>query len=122
MAIGSAKLCGIQLVENFNYPYSAATPVDFWNRWHMSLSRWIRDYLFFPLAGNRPTLGSMLRAAVGGDDFVRLVARGRLDVRAVGLLSWPVDLRNAHSSNSNESRKELRNRQHRDRRAEPGRF
>ncbi len=64
MAIGSAKLCGIQLVENFNYPYSAANPVDFWNRWHMSLSRWIRDYLFFPLAGNRPTLGSMLRAAV----------------------------------------------------------
>jgi D-alanyl-lipoteichoic acid acyltransferase DltB (MBOAT superfamily) len=64
MAIGSAKLCGIQLVENFNYPYSAATPVEFWNRWHMSLSRWIRDYLFFPLAGNRPTLRSMLRAAV----------------------------------------------------------
>ncbi len=64
MAIGSAKLCGIQLVQNFNYPYSAATPVEFWNRWHMSLSRWIRDYLFFPLAGNRPTLGSMLRAAL----------------------------------------------------------
>jgi D-alanyl-lipoteichoic acid acyltransferase DltB (MBOAT superfamily) len=64
MAIGSAKLCGIQLVENFNYPYSATNPVDFWNRWHMSLSRWIRDYLFFPLAGNRPTLGSMLRAAL----------------------------------------------------------
>ena len=49
MAIGSAKLCGIQLVDNFNYPYSATSPVDFWNRWHMSLSRWIRDYLFFPL-------------------------------------------------------------------------
>jgi alginate O-acetyltransferase complex protein AlgI len=64
MALGSAKLCGIQLVENFNYPYSAANPVDFWNRWHMSLSRWIRDYLFFPLAGNRPTLASMLKAAV----------------------------------------------------------
>jgi len=64
IAIGSAKLCGIQLVENFNYPYSASNPVEFWNRWHMSLSRWIRDYLFFPLAGNRPTLGSMLWAAV----------------------------------------------------------
>lgn len=64
MAQGSAKLFGIQLVENFNYPYSAANPVDFWNRWHMSLSRWIRDYLFFPLAGNRPTLRSMLTAAL----------------------------------------------------------
>ena len=63
MAIGSAKLCGIQLVENFNYPYSATSPVDFWNRWHMSLSRWIRDYLFFPLLGKSATLGAMCRAA-----------------------------------------------------------
>jgi alginate O-acetyltransferase complex protein AlgI len=64
MAIGSAKLLGIQLVENFDYPYSAKSPVEFWNRWHMSLSRWIRDYLFFPLAGNRPSLSSMCRAAI----------------------------------------------------------
>ena len=64
MAIGSAKLCGIQLVDNFNYPYSATSPVDFWNRWHMSLSRWIRDYLFFPLLGKKATLGAMCRAAL----------------------------------------------------------
>lgn len=64
MAIGSAKLCGIQLVDNFNYPYSAISPVDFWNRWHMSLSRWIRDYLFFPLLGKKATLGAMCRAAL----------------------------------------------------------
>ena len=64
MAIGSAKLCGIQLVDNFNYPYSATSPVDFWNRWHMSLSRWIRDYLFFPLLGKSATLGAMCRAAL----------------------------------------------------------
>jgi alginate O-acetyltransferase complex protein AlgI len=64
MAIGSAQLCGIQLVDNFNYPYSATSPVDFWNRWHMSLSRWIRDYLFFPLLGKKATLGAMCRAAL----------------------------------------------------------
>ncbi len=64
MAIGSARLCGIQLVDNFNYPYSATSPVDFWNRWHMSLSRWIRDYLFFPLLGKKATLGAMCRAAL----------------------------------------------------------
>lgn len=64
MAIGSAKLCGIQLVDNFNYPYSSTSPVDFWNRWHMSLSRWIRDYLFFPLLGKKATLGAMCRAAL----------------------------------------------------------
>jgi D-alanyl-lipoteichoic acid acyltransferase DltB (MBOAT superfamily) len=64
MAIGSARLCGIQLVDNFNYPYSSTSPVDFWNRWHMSLSRWIRDYLFFPLLGKKATLGAMCRAAL----------------------------------------------------------
>lgn len=49
MAIGAAKLIGIDLPENFNFPYHALNPVDFWKRWHMTLSRWIRDYLFFPL-------------------------------------------------------------------------
>jgi len=49
MAIGAAKLIGISLPENFNAPYHAASPVDFWSRWHMTLSRWIRDYVFFPL-------------------------------------------------------------------------
>ena len=49
MAIGAAKMIGIALPENFNSPYHAANPVDFWSRWHMTLSRWIRDYVFFPL-------------------------------------------------------------------------
>lgn len=48
MAIGAAQLVGITLPENFRYPYHAANPSDFWSRWHMTLSRWIRDYLFFP--------------------------------------------------------------------------
>jgi len=49
MAIGAAQLIGITLPENFRFPYHAANPADFWSRWHMTLSRWIRDYVFFPL-------------------------------------------------------------------------
>jgi D-alanyl-lipoteichoic acid acyltransferase DltB (MBOAT superfamily) len=64
IAIGSARLFGIELVENFDHPYVANSPSSFWNRWHMSLSRWIRDYVFFPLVGKKATLASMCRAAV----------------------------------------------------------
>jgi len=49
IAVGVARLLGVTLPENFRYPYHAATPPDFWARWHMTLSRWIRDYLFFPI-------------------------------------------------------------------------
>jgi alginate O-acetyltransferase complex protein AlgI len=49
MAIGAAQLIGITLPENFRFPYHAGSPSDFWSRWHMTLSRWIRDYVFFPL-------------------------------------------------------------------------
>jgi len=49
MAIGAAQLIGITLPENFRFPYHAKNPSDFWTRWHMTLSRWIRDYLFFPI-------------------------------------------------------------------------
>ncbi len=49
MAIGTAQLLGVTLPENFHQPYHAATPAEFWARWHMTLSRWIRDYLFFPV-------------------------------------------------------------------------
>ena len=53
MAIGLAKLFGIDFLENFNYPYSAGSVTDFWRRWHISLSSWFRDYLYIPLGGNR---------------------------------------------------------------------
>jgi alginate O-acetyltransferase complex protein AlgI len=65
IAIGSARLLGIKLVDNFNHPYIASSPPDFWNRWHMSLSRWIRDYAFYPLVGKKQTRGSLIRAALG---------------------------------------------------------
>ncbi len=53
MAIGLAKLFGIDFRENFNYPYAARSITDFWRRWHISLSTWFRDYLYIPLGGNR---------------------------------------------------------------------
>jgi len=56
IAIGSARLFGIRLRENFDDPYLSSTPAEFWTRWHMSLSSWIRDYLFFPLATMRRSL------------------------------------------------------------------
>ena len=53
MAIGSAHLLGFKLTQNFNMPYLAANVSEFWRRWHISLSTWLRDYLFIPLGGSR---------------------------------------------------------------------
>ncbi|GAA1237718.1 MBOAT family protein [Prauserella halophila] len=53
MAIGLGRMLGFRLPENFARPYSAVTVTDFWRRWHMSLSRWFRDYVYIPLGGNR---------------------------------------------------------------------
>ena len=51
IAIGSARLLGIHFPENFNWPYLATSPREFWRRWHITLSSWIRDYLYLPLSG-----------------------------------------------------------------------
>ena len=51
IAIGCAKLMGITFPENFDFPYLASSFKDFWKRWHISLSSWIRDYLYLPLLG-----------------------------------------------------------------------
>ena len=53
IAIGVAKLFGINLMTNFNRPYFSASVSEFWNRWHISLSTWFRDYVYKPLGGNR---------------------------------------------------------------------
>ncbi len=53
IAIGAAKMMGFSLRENFNTPYLATGIRDFWDRWHMSLTGWFRDYLYFPLGGSR---------------------------------------------------------------------
>jgi len=53
MAIGLARMLGFRLRENFNSPYISQSLTEFWQRWHMSLTSWIRDYLYIPLGGNR---------------------------------------------------------------------
>lgn len=55
IARGLAALMGIDLMVNFNHPYAATSPRDFWRRWHISLSTWLRDYLYIPLGGSRGT-------------------------------------------------------------------
>ena len=53
IAIGSALLFGIRLPENFNRPYVATSVAEFWRRWHITLSNWVRDYIYYPLGGSR---------------------------------------------------------------------
>ncbi len=53
IARGTARLLGIELMQNFNHPYLATSPADFWRRWHISLSSWLRDFIYIPLGGNR---------------------------------------------------------------------
>lgn len=57
MAIGMGKMFGFRFPENFDFPYSARSAREFWKRWHMTLSRWFRDYLYIPLGGNRRSTG-----------------------------------------------------------------
>ena len=53
MAIGIGEMFGIHCSENFDYPYMTKSISEFWRRWHISLSSWFRDYVYFPLGGSR---------------------------------------------------------------------
>lgn len=57
MALGTATLLGIDLPVNFNLPYMSTNPSEFWNRWHISLSSWLKEYVYIPLGGNRKGTG-----------------------------------------------------------------
>ncbi|MEK6798834.1 MAG: MBOAT family protein [Planctomycetota bacterium] len=61
VAIGTGELLGLRFCENFDRPYLAATPSEFWRRWHVSLSTWLRDYLYVPLGGSWGSTGRTLR-------------------------------------------------------------
>jgi alginate O-acetyltransferase complex protein AlgI len=54
IAIGTAQIMGFRLSRNFNHPFLSDSMAEYWKRWHISLSTWMRDYIFFPLCGNRP--------------------------------------------------------------------
>ncbi|WP_321417443.1 MBOAT family O-acyltransferase [uncultured Desulfobacter sp.] len=64
IAIGLGKLFGLELPINFKYPYTSKNPSEFWRKWHISLSTWFRDYLYFPLGGNRGTKTLRLRNVI----------------------------------------------------------
>ena len=83
IAIGSALLVGIRLRENFRSPFGATSPSDFWGRWHMSLSSWTRDYVFFPLATRRRSFGWRLLAVI-----VAMVVFGAWHSLAATFLLW----------------------------------
>lgn len=61
IAIGSARLFGINLMRNFNVPYFSRSIPEFWRRWHISLMTWFRDYIYFPLGGSRCSRGKVIR-------------------------------------------------------------
>lgn len=66
IARGAARLFGFETSENFNHPYLSLTPTDFWNRWHITLSTWLRDYIFFPIRR------ALMRSRVPKGDDIRL--------------------------------------------------
>ena len=61
MAIGLGAMFGFRFEENFRYPYISRSFTEFWNRWHISLGRWFRDYVYFPMGGSRVSKGRLLR-------------------------------------------------------------
>jgi D-alanyl-lipoteichoic acid acyltransferase DltB (MBOAT superfamily) len=82
IAIGSARLMGIRFPENFNFPYMANSPREFWKRWHISLSSWIRDYLYLPLTGER-----VLDRSTGGLGAAAKTPRTGRQTRAL-FITW----------------------------------
>ena len=84
MALGAALMLNIRLPINFDSPYRSADIQEFWRRWHMTLSRFLRDYVYIPLGGNRGSEARMLRALRGHVRARRLLARRRVDLRDLG--------------------------------------
>jgi alginate O-acetyltransferase complex protein AlgI len=76
IAIGLARMLGVRLPENFNWPYAATSIQEFWRRWHISLSSWIRDYVYIPLGGSRHGLA-------------RKIANGLVAFALIGLWHGP---------------------------------
>jgi D-alanyl-lipoteichoic acid acyltransferase DltB (MBOAT superfamily) len=83
-AIGVALCLGFVLPQNFNYPYAAIGFSDFWKRWHITLSAWLRDYLYIPLGGNKNGAIEDVHGLDAHHAPRRIVARRQLDVRGLG--------------------------------------
>ncbi len=85
IAIGSGYLFGITIPENFNWPYASRDIAEFWRRWHISLSSWIRDYVYIPLGGSR---GSALRTSM--NLLLAFAVSGLWHGAAYNFLAWGV--------------------------------
>jgi alginate O-acetyltransferase complex protein AlgI len=83
MGRGAARMLGIHLPENFLSPYFARSPSDFWRRWHITLSRWIRDYIYIPLGGSRGSVARGVFVAV-----VTFVLSGLWHGAAITFVLW----------------------------------
>ena len=92
MAIGISLMFGIFLPLNFNSPYKATSIIDFWRRWHMTLSQFLRDYLYIPLGGNRHGRTAALRQPDGHHGARRPLARRGLDICRLGRAAWRLPL------------------------------
>src|SRR5262245_1601463 len=89
MAVGLARMFGFELPVNFYSPYKASSIIDFWWRWHITLSRFLRDYLYIPLGGNRHGPREEVPQSRRGHAARRVVAWRQLDVRDLGRCAWP---------------------------------
>lgn len=83
MAIGAAWLLGFDFCKNFNLPYLAISPTDFWRRWHISLSSWMRDYVYIPLGGSRKG-----RARTYINIFLTMIVSGLWHGSTANFLVW----------------------------------
>lgn len=92
IATGVAMLMGFYLPQNFNSPYKAPNPGNFWKRWHISLSRWLQDYLYIPLGGNRnSTFGTY--CTIGTVAIIGVIFSGSIWIGAiVGLIALTIAL------------------------------
>ncbi len=111
MAIGMSKIVGIDLPENFNMPYLALSPIEFWRRWHITLTKWLRDYLYFSLPGVRRSRWSRYRnvaitALLGGlwhGASWTFVCWGALHGVAVGANHWWIARRQRRGHSPSQS-------------------
>lgn len=85
IAVGLARLLGFDIIQNFQAPYASDSPSDFWRRWHISLSSWLRDYLYIPLGGSRDGNGKTMRNL-----FITMVLGGLWHGAAWNYVLWGV--------------------------------
>ena len=92
MAIGIALLLGFKIPMNFNAPLTADSMTDFWRRWHISLSTWIRDYVYISLGGNKKGTLRMYFNQMVAMTACGLLARSFVELHCLGCLAWCIGL------------------------------